>query len=206
MLLADLVLRRVACACLLSASALGCSTFEQISGGAHVGSERGQGLAGGGVAAHYGLAGRAHGGNEPLALTSVFMPVGVDLMARVHVNDRFTSIAYGGGAYLDADVGKHTGFGRLGWLLQCNFRDPVLCALGGRAEIGFGITLAESERMVPGMFVEERRRAKSLVTLSLFGEYAGYLSRRTELPMLGLEIGYAYEDILFDVSRGQVFR
>ncbi|MBS2018001.1 MAG: hypothetical protein JST00_34310 [Deltaproteobacteria bacterium] len=190
----------------LSAVTLGCSTFEQISGGAHVGSERGQGLAGGGVSAHYGLGGRVHRGEEPLAVTNVFMPMGIDIMARVHVNDRFTSVAYAGSGYFDADIGKHTGFGRLGYLFQCNFRDPVLCALGGRAEVGFGITLAESERTVPGIFVEERRRAKSLLTISLFGEYAGYLSRRTELPMLGLEVGYAYDDVLFDVSRGQIFR
>lgn len=190
----------------VAAGTLGCSTFEQVSGGAHVGSERGQGLAGGGISAHYGLAGRAHASNEPLAVTNVFMPAGIDVTARVHVNGRFTSIAYGAGTYLDADIGKHTGFGRLGYLFQCNFRDPVLCALGGRAELGFGLTLAESERIVPGLFVEERRRAKSLLTFSLFGEYAGYLSRRGELPMLGLEIGYAYDDILFDVSRGQVFR
>jgi hypothetical protein len=75
-----------------------------------------------------------------------------------------------------------------------------------RGELGLGFSFAETDRVVPGVFVEERRRTKKLVTIGLFGEYTGYFSRRTELPMLGVEVGYAFEDDVIDLSRGSLLR
>jgi hypothetical protein len=195
-------MRRIAVAC--ATLALGCSAIGQVSAGGAVGAANGNPWGGGGVSAHLGLGGRVQSGD--LDWTNSVMPVGVDVMARVYGTSQYASFAYGEGYYLSTDLGKHTGIARLLGLLECNTGTVLLCGGGVRGELVFGIKLSEQSRKVPGLFVEEHRRARNLLTIGLFGEYAGYFTRNTELPVFGLEIGYAFEDDLLDISRGALLR
>ena len=183
---------------------LGCSTIAQVSGGGAVGAVNGQLWGGGGVSGHVGLGGRIQSGD--LDVTNAFMPLGVDIMARVYGTSQYASFAYGEGYYLSTDLGKHTGIARLLGLIECNTGEVLLCGFGARAELVFGVTLSEKLRTVPGIFVEEKRRARKLLTISLVGEYAGYVTRSGELPVFGLEIGYGDQDDLLDISRGALLR
>jgi hypothetical protein len=183
---------------------LACSTIGQVSGGGAVGAVNGQLWGGGGVSGHLGLGGRIQSGD--LEVTNAFMPFGVDIMARVYGTSQYASFAYGEGYYLSTDFGKHTGIARLLGMLECNTGSVLLCGGGVRGEVVFGINLGEKAEKVPGLFVEEHRRTKHLLTIGLFGEYAGYFTRDSELPVFGLEIGYAFEDDLLDISRGSLLR
>ena len=183
---------------------LGCSTIAQVSGGGALGAVNGQLWGGGGVSGHVGLGGRIQSGD--LDVTNALMPLGIDIMARVYGTSQYASFAYGEGYYLSTDLGKHTGVARVLGLLECNTGAVLLCGGGVRGELVFGVTLAEEGRRVAGIFVEEKRRSRKLLTIGLFGEYAGYFTRNSELPVFGLEIGYAVEDDLLDISRGALLR
>lgn len=172
-----------------------------------VGRERDAFVGGVGATGHWGAGGRVHAPNETLGTTTVLMPLGLDVMLRVQGTNRFASFGYGGGYYMTGDLGKSsTGFGRVLGLVECNAGAAFLCGGGARGELGFGVALEEQTHTNPGLFVEDTWRTRTLVTFALFGEYTGYFTRRTELPMVGVEIGYAYEDDLLDIARGRVLR
>lgn len=183
-----------------------CSTIAQVSGGGAVGAQNdGQLWGGGGVSGHLGIGGRAQSGD--LDWTNAIMPLGLDVMMRVYGTSQYASFALAEGYYLSTDLGKHTGIARLLGLIECNTGSSVLlCGGGARAELVFGVTLWERARTVPGIFVEEKRRTRKLLTIGLFGEYAAYVTRSGDLPVFGLEIGYALEDDLLDISRGALLR
>jgi len=194
-----------AIACL--ALATGCSSFSQIAAGPVIGRERSDGFSGGAVSVHHGLGGRFHHDGSPSATARHFlMPLGLEMMARVAVTTRLTSVAIGEGYYLTGDVGKHVAFGRVTGLLLCNASEALLCGGGVRAEAAFGFSLGEEQAFVPGYLVHEQRRYRRFVTAGVFGEYTGEFTRRAEVPMAGVLVGYAFESVLLDFSRGQLLR
>lgn len=186
----------------------GCSSLVQASGAGVIGSERGAPLAGGGVSGHVGLGPRMpESEDETNPVVDVPTPFAVDAMLRLTATNRFVSFGAGGGYLLVAEVARrHTGFARALGVLACNAGSALLCGGGARAEVGVGLTVDETRRVNPGLFVEDEWRSRTLLTFTLFGEYTGTFSRPTAIPMLGFEVGCAWQDGLVDVSRGRVLK
>lgn len=163
----------------------GCSTLKEVNAGPVVGLSKGADPSG-------GVAANAHSGFG-LASDDAVETLGLEIHARAKVTRTSQQLAFGEGLFASGKTGNILAILRGGLHLSFErFDDRLLVGAGPSASAEGGFILDTREYFSPGVFIDETRRERTLLTFGPAIEIDARFSRPSAITFIGFTIGLAW--------------
>ena len=172
-------------AAVAAAMTCGCSTLTEVNAGPVVGLSKNDDPAG-------GVAANAHAGLG-VSTDDAVETLGVDVVVRGKITKTSQQLAFGEGVFLSGKAGKLVTIVRVGGHLAFErFDDRLLVGGGPSGSLEGGFILGTREYFSPGLFIDETRRERTLLTFGPSIELDARFTRPTTLAFIGFTIGVAW--------------